>query len=103
MKKNRILRLVNKLFYIMMKRLLLVAFALCSSMLFSQTTITGTVNDATLGGPLPGANIKVSRKAVGTSTDFDGKFKILYGCTAKKTSLNLSFFEQYNVLIYLFF
>ncbi|WP_093670627.1 TonB-dependent receptor [Tenacibaculum sp. MAR_2009_124] len=58
----------------MMNRLLLVAFALCSSLMFSQTTITGTVSDATLGGPLPGANIKVSRKAVGTTTDFDGKF-----------------------------
>ena len=60
----------------MMNRLLLVAFALCSSLMFAQTTITGTVNDATLGGPLPGANIKVSRKAVGTSTDFDGKFTL---------------------------
>ncbi len=60
----------------MMNRLLLVAFALCSSWMFSQTTITGTVNDATLGGPLPGANIKVSRKAVGTTTDFDGKFTL---------------------------
>nr|BFF39516.1 TonB-dependent receptor [Tenacibaculum mesophilum] len=40
----------------------------------AQTTITGTVSDASLGGPLPGANIKVSRKTVGTSTDFDGKF-----------------------------
>ncbi|PQJ21764.1 carboxypeptidase-like regulatory domain-containing protein [Tenacibaculum sp. SG-28] len=60
----------------MMKRLLLVAFALCSSIMVAQTTITGTVNDATYGGPLPGANIKVSRKAVGTSTDFDGKFTL---------------------------
>ncbi|CAL2092569.1 Outer membrane receptor protein involved in Fe transport [Tenacibaculum sp. 190524A02b] len=60
----------------MIKRLLLVAFALCSSMMFAQTTITGTVNDASLGGPLPGANIKVARKTVGTSTDFDGKFTL---------------------------
>ncbi|WP_435261088.1 TonB-dependent receptor [Tenacibaculum sp. nBUS_03] len=60
----------------MIKRLLLVAFAVLSSGMFAQTTITGTVNDASLGGPLPGANIKVSRKAVGTSTDFDGKFTL---------------------------
>lgn len=59
----------------MMKKLLLVAFVLFgTAMMVAQTTITGTVNDASLGGPLPGANIKVSRKAVGTSTDFDGKF-----------------------------
>ena len=61
----------------MMKRLLLVAFALFGSMvMFAQTTVTGTVNDASLGGPLPGANIKVARKAVGTNTDFDGKFTL---------------------------
>ncbi|MGB1041853.1 MAG: TonB-dependent receptor [Tenacibaculum sp.] len=59
----------------MMKKLLLVALSLFSmATMVAQTTITGTVNDASLGGGLPGANIKVSRKAVGTSTDFDGKF-----------------------------
>ncbi|WBX71347.1 TonB-dependent receptor [Tenacibaculum retecalamus] len=59
----------------MMKKLLLVAFALFgAATMVAQTTITGTVNDASLGGVLPGANIKVLRKSVGTSTDFDGKF-----------------------------
>ncbi|GFD78277.1 MULTISPECIES: TonB-dependent receptor [Tenacibaculum] len=59
----------------MMKKLLLVAFVLFgTAIMVAQTTITGTVSDASLGGPLPGANIKVSRKTVGTSTDFDGKF-----------------------------
>ncbi|OSY88919.1 membrane protein [Tenacibaculum holothuriorum] len=61
----------------MIKKLLLVAFVLFgSSLMMAQTTISGTVNDASLGGPLPGANIKVSRKAVGTTTDFDGKFTL---------------------------
>jgi outer membrane receptor protein involved in Fe transport len=59
----------------MMKKLLLIAFVLFgTAAMVAQTTITGTVNDASLGGGLPGANIKVLRKAVGTSTDFDGKF-----------------------------
>ncbi len=59
----------------MMKKLLLVAFVLFGTVaMVAQTTISGTVNDASLGGGLPGANIKVLRKAVGTSTDFDGKF-----------------------------
>ncbi len=59
----------------MMKKLLLVAFVLFGTMaMVAQTTITGTVNDASLGEGLPGANIKVLRKSVGTSTDFDGKF-----------------------------
>ena len=60
----------------MMNKLLLVAFAFCSSLMFSQTTITGTVNDAAKGEPLPGANIKVSRKALGTTSDFDGNFQL---------------------------
>ncbi|CAL2081652.1 iron complex outermembrane recepter protein [Tenacibaculum sp. 190524A05c] len=61
----------------MIKKLLLAAFTLfCSSLMMGQTTVSGTVNDATLGGPLPGADIKVSRKAVGTNTDFDGKFTL---------------------------
>jgi outer membrane receptor protein involved in Fe transport len=42
--------------------------------MFAQTTITGTVKDAKTGETLPGANIKVARKAVGTNTDFDGNF-----------------------------
>ncbi len=57
-----------------MKKLLLVAFAMFSSVIMlAQTSVSGTVTDAN-GEPLPGANIKVERKAVGTTTDFDGKF-----------------------------
>ena len=59
-----------------MKKLLLVAFAMFSSIImFSQTTVTGTVTGSN-GEPLPGANIKVEKKAVGTTTDFDGKFTL---------------------------
>ena len=57
-----------------MKKLLLVAFAMFTSVvMFAQTTVSGTVSD-TNGEPLPGANIKVESKSVGTNTDFDGKF-----------------------------
>lgn len=59
----------------MTKKLLLIAFVLFGTLaMVAQTTISGTVNDASLGGVLPGANIKVLRKSVGTSTDFDGEF-----------------------------
>ena len=59
----------------MIKNILLVAFiALGSLTMVAQTTVTGTVKDAKTGEVLPGANIKVSRKAVGTNTDFDGNF-----------------------------
>lgn len=59
----------------MIKQLLLIAFiAFSGTTMVAQTTITGTVKDAKTGETLPGANIKVSRKAVGTTTDFDGNF-----------------------------
>ena len=46
--------------------------------MFSQTTITGTIKDLSLGGPLPGANVKVLQKSIGTITDFDGNFSLQY-------------------------
>jgi outer membrane cobalamin receptor len=59
----------------MIKKILLIAFIAFSSLaMVAQTTVTGTVKDAKTGDTLPGANIKISRKAVGTTTDFDGNF-----------------------------
>jgi outer membrane cobalamin receptor len=61
----------------MIKKVLLFAFVVFgSSVMFGQTTVTGTVKDAKTGETLLGANIKVSRKAVGTTTDFDGNFSL---------------------------
>lgn len=58
------------------KTLLFALIAFSSIAMVAQTTISGTVKDAKTGETLPGANIKVSRKAVGTSTDFDGEFTL---------------------------
>ena len=59
----------------MIKKLLLVAFVAFSSLaMVGQTTVTGTVKDAATGDLLPGANIKIANKSVGTNTDFDGNF-----------------------------
>ncbi|MEM9649870.1 MAG: TonB-dependent receptor [Bacteroidota bacterium] len=60
-----------------MKRIYL-AFAaiLVSAMAFSQGTITGTVVDGELGGPLPGASVVLQGTENGTSTDFDGNFTL---------------------------
>ncbi len=75
MKKNCILHIVNKLIQIMIKKILLLAFIAFSSFtMVAQTTVTGTVKDAKTGETLPGANIKIENKAVGTTTDFDGNF-----------------------------
>ena len=42
--------------------------------LMSQTIVTGTVTDKGTGETVPGANIRVVGKSLGTSADFDGNF-----------------------------
>lgn len=59
-----------KKMYFAIAALFMTAFA------FSQQTITGTVIDGDIGGPLPGASIVVQGTTNGTSTDFDGNFTI---------------------------
>lgn len=46
-----------------------------SVLTFAQTTISGTVTDAT-SQPVPGANVKIVGGSTGTSTGFDGKFML---------------------------
>jgi TonB-linked SusC/RagA family outer membrane protein len=41
---------------------------------YAQTTVSGTISDA--DGPLPGANIIVQGTTIGTTTDFDGIYKL---------------------------
>jgi len=60
-----------------MKKLLFIAIAfLFSPALFAQSVVTGNVKDAKTGEPIPGVNIKIVGKALGTSTDFDGNFTL---------------------------
>ena len=42
---------------------------------YAQTVVSGTVTD-TNGEPVPGANIVIVGKAIGTTTDFDGNFTL---------------------------
>jgi len=49
---------------------------LSSAAMVAQTTITGVVKDSKTGETLLGANIKISGKSVGTTTNFDGDFSI---------------------------
>ena len=59
----------------MIKKTLFFTFViLFSAAMTAQTTVTGTVKDAKTGETLLGANVKVSGKAVGTTTDFEGNF-----------------------------
>jgi hypothetical protein len=59
-----------------MRKLLALALFLTSATIFAQGTITGTVVDADMNTPLPGANVKVVGTSTGTITDFDGKFSL---------------------------
>ena len=60
-----------------MKRIYLaIAAIFVSAMAFAQGTLTGTVTDGDMGGPLPGATVMVKGTSNGTSTDFDGNFTI---------------------------
>ncbi len=58
-------------------RMILIAFALIglSNVVWSQTTISGTVSD-TNGDPLIGANILIKGTSIGTVTDVDGSFAL---------------------------
>ncbi len=52
-------------------------FVLIVQITFAQTkTITGVVTEARTGEPLPGVNIIIKGTNNGTTTDFDGKYKI---------------------------
>ena len=60
-----------------MKKFFAILFTLfLGSTLWAQTIITGTVTDSKSSQPIPGANIKVQGKALGTTADFDGKYSL---------------------------
>ncbi|WP_411029110.1 TonB-dependent receptor [Spongiimicrobium sp. 3-5] len=60
----------------MRKMYIVTAALLMSAVAFSQVTITGSVIDSDLGGPLPGASVLVQGTDNGASTDFDGNFTL---------------------------
>ncbi|CAH8286913.1 TonB-linked SusC/RagA family outer membrane protein [Mariniflexile fucanivorans] len=70
----------------------LVFFTATCSVMFSQNIIiSGTVTDAS-SMPLPGVNIQVKNSKSGTSTDFDGNYKI----SAKKKDILIFSFLGFN-------
>ena len=62
-----------------MNKILAVLAFFCGSLMFGQTSITGTVSDSKTGETLPGVNIRVVGTSIGNSTDFDGKFSLNVG------------------------
>lgn len=49
---------------------------LFTSTIFAQGELSGTIMDGDLNAPLGGANIMVKGSSIGTTSDFDGKFKL---------------------------
>ncbi len=74
----------------------MVAF-LMTVVAFSQGTITGTVVDGELGGPLPGASIVVQGTTNGTSSDFDGNFSIDVSSNSGTLAISYIGFVTQNV------
>ncbi|MFI1772954.1 TonB-dependent receptor domain-containing protein [Thalassobellus citreus] len=68
-----------------MKKTILTLLCLFSiSVMFSQTKISGTINDKS-GVPITGANILILESTSGTTSDFDGKFSFTTNVTGTQT------------------
>lgn len=81
----------------MKSKLFLIAFILISSFCYSQEVlISGKVNEAATGMPIPGANVAVKNSTLGTVTDIDGNFSISVptGSTVVVTFIGYKPFEQ---------
>jgi len=59
-----------------MNKILALLLVFTSMLMSGQTSFTGIVIDANDNNPIPGVNIKVLGNNTGTSTDFDGNFKL---------------------------
>jgi len=77
---------------------LLIFLFLLPSFLLAQVSIKGYVSD-TNGNPLPGASVIVKGTAIGTSTDFDGNFKMDLPISAKTLVVSYVGFLNKDVAI----
>lgn len=72
-----------------------VVFLLISTVIYSQTTVTGTIVDET--GPLPGANILEKGTSNGTTSDFEGKFSLNVDSNQGQLVISYLGYESYTV------
>ena len=85
-------------FYLSFSRCFAVLLLLLTTTAWSQRTVTGTVNTADDGSPLPGVNILEKGTTNGTVTDADGNFRIAVG---NQASLMFTFigYENQEVVV----
>ena len=67
--------------------------------IFSQRTVTGTVNDSSTGEPLFGVNILVKETSKGAITDLDGKFSLELGEEAKILIFSYTGYESQEYVL----
>jgi len=80
-----------------MRKLLLLAMILTSATIFAQGTVTGTVIDSEMDGPLPGANVMVVGTQQGDMTDFDGNFSLNVDGTTGQIRISFVGYEPKTV------
>jgi len=68
----------------------IIASLFIATIAYSQDTISGVVNDADTGLPLPGATVIVAGTATGSATDSDGRF-VISSLTPGEYILDISF------------
>ncbi len=86
--------------FLIMKKItfyLVVAFMFVNVISFAQGTITGTINDGDMGGPLSGASIVENGTDNGAVTDFDGNFTLTVDGNSGKVSISYLGFTTSNV------
>ncbi|WP_158839212.1 TonB-dependent receptor [Polaribacter sp. L3A8] len=59
-----------------MKKIILIFILQLTTVAFAQKTISGTIDDAGTGDPLPEVTVVIENTTTGTTTDFDGKFSL---------------------------
>ena len=80
-----------------MRKLLALALFLTSATIFAQGTLTGTVIDSEMDGPLPGATVMVVGTNNGTTTDFDGNFSLDVKAASGRISVTFIGYERQTI------
>lgn len=96
----------------MHKYILIIASLLVFSNITAQNTINGSVKNQKTGAPLMGVSVLIENTNIGTTTDFDGNFKLTYtsnkevtisasytGFATEKAQLNMSDIEKPIVML----
>lgn len=81
------------------KFLMLAVAFLFSTVIMAQSTLRGTIMDAEINAPLPGANIVEKGTANGVSSDFDGNFTLTTTASSGQVVISLLVMHQKRCLL----